>query len=120
MDCAVTSSKSDNGSGIARVTVSGGVTIANCARLKDALVEAMEDSAQIVLEVRDVTSFDFSFLQLVLCAYRSAVASGREFFLRGAGDQLLDQFLVSGLPQVQEFTLDEATADVSEGGCDNG
>lgn len=70
-------SKVANRDGSVTVTLSGGLSIEDSTGLHRQLSEALEESPQVVLDMKDVDEFDMTCMQLICSLCRSAVRIGR-------------------------------------------
>ncbi len=59
----------------------GTLTILEAGALKQILQSALEKSSQLVVDCSDVKKMDFSWLQLLCSAHRSACGAGKSFAL---------------------------------------
>lgn len=69
---------SDDAGG-SRLTIRGPLTIAEAARFKDALLEALGAGDEVSLDIQEVTALDLSALQLICAAHGSAETAGKRF-----------------------------------------
>lgn len=70
-----------------RLTVEGGLTVAGIRELSKALLQGLEASDQVVLDLGAVSDVDIAGLQLLCAAHRFAVANGRVLLLVGTGER---------------------------------
>jgi len=68
--------------------LSGGVTIAQAAELKEALLNALGQACELTVELSGLTDIDLTGLQLLGAAHRSAVASGKRFVVEDGGNRV--------------------------------
>ena len=66
-----------------RLDLNGELTIQRIAELKQQLCSALQDADGLVLNLKEVSRADLTFLQLLCSAHRSAQAAGK--FLRCEG-----------------------------------
>jgi len=72
-----------------QVVVSGSLTIAQAAQLRDGLLQAFNSGKKVELSLAGVTAFDLTALQLICSAHRTSCQRGMEFTV--VGDDL-EQF----------------------------
>lgn len=61
--------------------INGELTIQNASELKRILMESINNSEHVVLNLENVTEMDLSSLQLLYSAHRTAAKSNRRFTL---------------------------------------
>lgn len=83
MDLTIKQSRSTGEEKRVIVTLAGGATIGEVERIKAALLAAMADCGELLLDVGDVTSADLSLLQLIHAARHSAAGAGIKLALVG-------------------------------------
>jgi anti-anti-sigma regulatory factor len=71
---SITAERAGNG---LRLTIAGGLTVENAGAIKKALLEALEDEAEVHLELGEATSVDLSFMQILFAARAKAEAEGK-------------------------------------------
>jgi len=59
----------------------GNLTIRNTVSVKEALLQLLNEPGQVIISHEKGTEFDYSYLQLLISAQKSAVAAGIEFEL---------------------------------------
>lgn len=70
------------------VSISGDLDIYHSSELKDVLLEAFERSRNLEIRFGDVERVDFSFLQILYSAHKTAEGMGGELVI--AGDRFPD------------------------------
>jgi len=65
----------------ARLSFDGSLTVRTIAPLRDAILHAFASHAAIEVDCAGAESVDLAFIQLLIAARRSAVASGKAFGL---------------------------------------
>jgi anti-anti-sigma factor len=75
--------------GAACVAVAGEVDVEAAPRLRDALVEAVADGEQVVVDLSSVTFMDSAGLSALVVAHRVAEARGVRLRLRGVPPRVL-------------------------------
>ncbi|WP_419728561.1 STAS domain-containing protein [Lichenicola sp.] len=78
------------------ITISGPQTIREAGETHAALLTALSDHDDVVLDCAAVTEVDVSFIQMILATRRSAVEAGRGCSLRHHPGGVLHQALVRG------------------------
>ncbi|MFO7448266.1 MAG: STAS domain-containing protein [Ignavibacteriaceae bacterium] len=68
---------------ILTLILDGELTIENLKDVKSLFLEAFEKSDSISLDHTNAKEYDFSYLQLLCSAVKTAEASGKKLFLRG-------------------------------------
>ncbi|UFS71326.1 STAS domain-containing protein [Geomonas sp. RF6] len=79
---------SGKGEGVLEITVQGPVTIAEAARFKEVLVEALGAADEVVVDLRGVTGMDLTSLQLLCAAHGSALAAQKSLTVAPAGNEV--------------------------------
>jgi len=82
--------------GAACVAVAGEVDVGTAPRLRDALVEAVADGEQVVVDLGAVTFMDSAGLAALVVAQRVAEARGVRLRLRGVPPRVLKLITVTG------------------------
>lgn len=72
------------------VVIKGSMTILHGAEIKQALLEAMAAADTVILDLTEVTEVDVIGMQFVCATHRAALADGKRFSLRQAGNQVVD------------------------------
>jgi len=72
-----------NSDGSTTITLAGDLTIESCGTLKQILSEAMDETPQIILNLKNLESIDLTCLQLICSACKTANAMGRGFECEG-------------------------------------
>ena len=76
--------------------LSGDLTVANAAPLRQRLLEAMEQSRDIMVKVHDDAAADVSLLQIFWAAHRTSVGRGISFRVEAAGSAFSDMLHDAG------------------------
>jgi len=73
----------------------GAVGIEHAEELRKVLIESIERSGSLVLDIEQVDEVDLSALQLLCSAQRSCVRSKKKLTVRGAGSQVFQKAVQS-------------------------
>lgn len=68
------------------LTANGALTIASAAELHHALITALDECSELVIDGSAVSEIDLAALQVLCALHRSAVALGKTVVLRGVDD----------------------------------
>ena len=82
--------------GAACVAVAGEVDVETAPRMRDALVEAIADGEQVVVDLGAVTFMDSSGLSALVVAQRVAEARGVRLRLRGVRPRVMRLITITG------------------------
>jgi anti-sigma B factor antagonist len=82
--------------GAACVAVAGEIDVETAPRLRDALVEAVADGEQVVVELSSVTFMDSTGLAALVVARRVAEARGVRLRLRGVPPPVMSLITATG------------------------
>lgn len=91
--------------GLTRVKINEAMTIYNASALKDGLVKAVSDAAEVELDLSSVKEMDSSGIQLLIMLKREAEARGNVMRLSSPGSATES---VIELYRLGEFLGDEA------------
>jgi anti-anti-sigma factor len=80
----------ENENGCCRIGIEGEMTIYNAARLKDELLLAMADSAQLEVNLGQVSEIDTAGLQLLALAKREAAGGNKTLNFVAHSQAVLD------------------------------
>ncbi|HJV64533.1 MAG TPA: STAS domain-containing protein [Geomonas sp.] len=69
--------------------VSGCLTVAEAAGFRDGLLAALEQGADIAVDLTAVTEVDLAGLQLLCAAHGSAQAAGKRFWIEDGDNEVL-------------------------------
>ena len=75
------------------LSLCGDLSIANISQLKELIVDKFSSNQQLVVDLSQATSFDFSLFQLLCSAHRYAQKHDKRFKLK---DQVTDEFITQG------------------------
>ncbi|HJV34815.1 STAS domain-containing protein [Geomonas sp.] len=78
-----------DGKGGVELKVSGRLTVEGAAEFKDALREALAETAELVVDLTGLTEMDLSGLQLLCAAHGSAEVAGKSFRLVEGDNEVL-------------------------------
>jgi len=84
--------------------IEGELTIAHAAEFKNALIQSLENVAEVTLDLANVADVDHSCLQLLCALHKSTIDSGKSVDLRG------------GFPEVFEQVVKDSGF-ICQGGC---
>ena len=82
--------------GAACVAVAGEVDIETAPRLRDALVEAIADGEQVIVDLGSVTHLDSTGLAALVVAQRVAEARGVQLRLRAVPPGVMELITITG------------------------
>ena len=74
-----------------RLCLDGELTVSRVAELKKMMIDALDKSDTIEIDLEEVTRVDLSFLQLACSAHRTAIKSGKDFFFSNGETEMLQQ-----------------------------
>lgn len=74
-----------------RLCLDGELTVSRAAELKKMMIDALESSDTVEIDLDEVTGVDLSFLQLACSAHRTAITNGKEFFFSNGETEMLQQ-----------------------------
>ena len=84
------------------LSISGELTIQNAAELQKILIESLENTEHLTLNIEDVTEIDMSCLQLLCSAHKTTIKTDKGFSIDGNPSEIfLEAVNVSGY---QQFT----------------
>ncbi len=70
------------------LSLTGNLNIQQSIQLKEALVNALQSSKICMLDMKNVTHYDLSIIQLIYSAYKTAKDSGQEVTVLGEFPQI--------------------------------
>lgn len=79
-----------------RLTLEGELTIATAGELRDALVDGLESSAHLVVDLSGVTGVDLTALQLLFSTVVTAEKRGKRVNISGAPDSFHEMVIEAG------------------------
>lgn len=83
------------------VRLRGNLTVEHAQELKHVLLDALQDSERIVIELEGITDVDLSFLQLLCSAHRTSMKLGRELTLFGDRSEIFKMAVSdAGFPRI--------------------
>ncbi len=74
-----------------RLCLKGELTVSHAAELKEMMLQALENSDKIEIDLGGVTLIDLSFLQLACAAHRTAIQSDKEFYFTHSSSKVVQQ-----------------------------
>jgi anti-anti-sigma factor len=80
-----------------RLHPAGEMTIYSAAELKPALLQALDQSEEIEIDLADISEIDTSGVQLLMLMKREAAAAGKALKLAGHSPAVLEVFELLGL-----------------------
>lgn len=75
------------------LSFSGAVTVIDAEKIKSEILNAIEDSDQLVLNLKDVTDVDVSFFQILCSAHKTALNKGKLITMDGNAYNTLKPYL---------------------------
>jgi anti-anti-sigma factor len=85
------------GSEVIRLHVTGEITLSTVPQLRNELLEVLQQTAPIRLDLTEVTSMDVSGLQLLVSARRSACRLGKSLSVAACSAMVEDAWRQAGL-----------------------
>ncbi|HKJ05822.1 MAG TPA: STAS domain-containing protein [Geopsychrobacteraceae bacterium] len=81
---------------VVELSFEGELTIPKAAELKVQLVEALENSGGVSLNLKNVTQADLTFLQLLCSAHRTAYKAGKVMMLTEVSEAVDREVIAAG------------------------
>ena len=90
------------------LSISGELTIQNAAELQNILIESLEDTGHLTLNIENVTEIDMSCLQLLCSAHKTTIETDKRFSIDGSLSAIFQEAVnVSGYQQIRGCELDK-------------
>ena len=90
------------------LSINGELTIQNAAELQKVLIECLEETAHLTLNLENVTEMDMSCLQLLCSAHKTTVKADKHFSIDGRASSFFQEAVnVSGYQQFTGCELDK-------------
>jgi anti-anti-sigma factor len=83
--------------------ISGDVTLVNAAAVKDAVLNALNNSKHVTIDLKEVEGIDLSFLQIYIAARHSADISKKELSMVNPPEELLTLVEAAGFGHYFSF-----------------
>ena len=80
-----------------RLRIAGALDTYNATELRDRLSEALREQAALTLDLAGVESCDFSTIQLLCAARRTAEAAGKPLVVEGVSEGILSACATLGI-----------------------
>ncbi len=91
------------------LSINGELTIQNAADLKKILIESLEDTSHLTLNIENVTEIDMSCLQLLCSAHKTTINTDKGLSIHGSPSAIFQEALnVSGYQQFSGCELDKS------------
>lgn len=95
-DLTITSKLLQDDPKVTEISFSGSMTIHHADEIKSAIVDAINGSSTIRLDLNEVTGIDLVGLQLICSAHRTAVTESKSFGVLGGEEGAFKQAVLSG------------------------
>ena len=93
------------------LSINGDLTIQNAAELQKILIECLEDTAHLTLNIENVTEIDMSCLQLLCSAHKTTLNTDKGLSIDGSPSAIFQEAVnVSGYQQFSGCELDKSNS----------
>ncbi len=93
------------------LSISGELIIQNAAELQKILIESLEDTAHLALNIENVTEIDMSCLQLLCSAHKTTLNTDKGLSIDGGPSAIFQKAVnISGYQQFTGCELDKSNS----------